>query len=259
MPILAYVNPKGGAGKSTSALVLATQLSLQTDVTLIDADPNRTVKLWAAPQKNLGRLTVVDGATEDNLLNMIDDAVKKTPFVILDMEGTASRLVGLAVSHADLTIIPVQGSQPDAAMAGKALNLIKQSEQTIRRGNPTFTLRYTVLMTRTPLVARSRTLRSVEENFIDADMPMLDTELNERDAFKAMLSYACPLESLTDKEAPNVPKAIDNARQYAMEVVEILKSPDRLIVRAAERKEQLALKRKADQAKAVAKQASALN
>ena len=47
MPTIVFVSPKGGAGKTTSALVLAEQLARSADVTVIDADPNRPIENWA--------------------------------------------------------------------------------------------------------------------------------------------------------------------------------------------------------------------
>ena len=48
MPTIVFASPKGGAGKSTSAVVLAAELALrEADVVIIDADPNRPVSSWA--------------------------------------------------------------------------------------------------------------------------------------------------------------------------------------------------------------------
>jgi chromosome partitioning protein len=52
MPTIVYANPKGGAGKSTAALLLATLLADNgATVTLIDADPAETVSIWGADTK----------------------------------------------------------------------------------------------------------------------------------------------------------------------------------------------------------------
>ena len=47
-PVIAFVSPKGGAGKTTAALTLAGELIAQMDkpVTIIDADPNYPFKRW---------------------------------------------------------------------------------------------------------------------------------------------------------------------------------------------------------------------
>src|SRR5581483_10397717 len=47
MPTIAFVSPKGGAGKTTSAFLLATALAKTYDVTVIDADPNHPIKTWS--------------------------------------------------------------------------------------------------------------------------------------------------------------------------------------------------------------------
>jgi Mrp family chromosome partitioning ATPase len=44
MPVIVFASPKGGVGKSTSAVLLATELAQSgAAVTVIDADPNRPV------------------------------------------------------------------------------------------------------------------------------------------------------------------------------------------------------------------------
>ena len=48
MPTIVFASPKGGAGKSTSAVVLATELAGRgATVAIIDADPNKPVSRWA--------------------------------------------------------------------------------------------------------------------------------------------------------------------------------------------------------------------
>ena len=47
MPVISFANPKGGAGKTTTALILATQLSENgATVSIIDADPERWISQW---------------------------------------------------------------------------------------------------------------------------------------------------------------------------------------------------------------------
>ncbi len=44
MPVISFANPNGGAGKTTFALILATQLSENgASETIIDADPERWI------------------------------------------------------------------------------------------------------------------------------------------------------------------------------------------------------------------------
>ena len=116
MPTIVFASPKGGAGKSTSAVVLACELARKgAAVTIIDADPNRPVSAWARRPGKPEALTVVADVTEETVIDEIEGAAARVPFVIVDLEGTASMTVAYAISRADMVVIPSQGSQLDAA------------------------------------------------------------------------------------------------------------------------------------------------
>lgn len=218
MPTIVFVSPKGGAGKTTSSLVLAEQLARAADVTIIDADPNRPIESWAKGGAKPARLHVVADADEENIIERIEDAAARTPFVIVDLEGTASKIVLMAVSQADLVIVPTQGSQLDAEQAGRAFRVIQQQEKMSRRRVP-----YSVLLTRTNSAIRTRTLAHIEKGLIAAGIPVFNVELNEREAFRAMFSFRQPLAGLNSSEVANLDKAIANAEQFAQEVIQILR------------------------------------
>ena len=101
MPTIVFASPKGGAGKTTAALVLANQLARSAPVVVIDADPNMPIKAWSnsAGAKNI---TVTSDVDEDNIIERIEEAASIAPFVIVDLEGTAAKIVLLAISQADL-------------------------------------------------------------------------------------------------------------------------------------------------------------
>lgn len=218
MPTIVFVSPKGGAGKTTSSLVLAEQLARAADVTVIDADPNRPIESWAKGGAKPERLHVVADADEENIIERIEDAAARTPFVIVDLEGTASKIVLMAVSQADLVIVPTQGSQLDAEQAGRAFRVIQQQEKMSRRRVP-----YSVLLTRTNSAIRTRTLAHIEKGLVAAGIPVFDVELNEREAFRAMFSFRQPLAGLNPSEVANLDKAAANAEQFAQEVIQTLR------------------------------------
>lgn len=218
MPTIVFVSPKGGAGKTTSALVLAEQIARSAPVTVIDADPNHPIKTWADGPNTPANLTVVSNADEENMIDVIEEAASRTPFVIVDLEGTAAKIVLLAVSQADLVIVPTQGSQLDAAQASRALRVIKQQEKMSRRAVP-----YGVLITRTNPVIRTRTTSHLANAFREAGIDLFETELHEREAFKALFAFNQPLSHLDPKDVSNVDKAVANAEAYATEVIELLR------------------------------------
>ncbi|MGB6677671.1 MAG: ParA family protein [Terriglobales bacterium] len=219
MPTIVFVSPKGGAGKTTAALLLASQLAASYDVTLIDADPNRPIKAWASGGNTPKRLSVVSDVDEDNIIERIEEAAQKSPIVVVDLEGTAAKIVVLAVSQADLAVIPIQGSQLDAEQASRAIKVIKQREKMTGRALP-----YAVLLTRTNPVIRTRTMSHIQKGLIDAGVPVMETELNDREAFRAVFSFRQPLAGLDPTEVANLDKAQANVEDFALEILRGLSS-----------------------------------
>jgi chromosome partitioning protein len=215
MPTIVFASPKGGAGKSTSAVVLATELAQRgAAVTVIDADPNHPVSQWAKRPGCPQTLTVIGAVSEETIIDTIEDASAKTAFVVVDLEGTASMTVAYAISRADLVVIPVQGSQLDAAEAAKAIRLIRQQEKAFAREIP-----YAVLFTRTSTAIKPRTFQHIRSEFSDHGVPAFQTQMHERDAFRAIFSFGGTLESLDSTQVSNVAAAVGNARAFAAEVI----------------------------------------
>lgn len=219
MPTIVFVSPKGGVGKTTSAMILATQISRAAPVTVVDADPNRPFRSWASGGNAPENMHIVADADEDNIIDKIEDAAANTPFVIVDLEGTAAKIVLLAVSQADLVIIPTQGSQLDAEQAGRALKVIRQQEKMTRRR-----VEYGVLLTRTNPAIRTRTTAHVVAGLDNANISVFANQLHEREAFRAMFSFRQPLDRLTSDEVANLDKAVANANAFTKEVVDRLRA-----------------------------------
>jgi chromosome partitioning protein len=219
MPTIVFVSPKGGVGKTTSAFLLSTALANLYDVTVIDADPNHPVKTWAQGGNTPERLTIVSDVDEDTIIERIEEAASKTPFVTVDLEGTASKTVIYAISQADFVVIPTQGSQLDANEASRAIRVVLQSEKMTGKAKP-----YAVLLTRTSPLIRTRGLAHIQNGLINAGIPVLETELNERDAFKAVFSFQRTLDSLSPADVPNLDRAKSNVEAFAQEILAKLTS-----------------------------------
>jgi chromosome partitioning protein len=221
MPTIVFASPKGGAGKSTSAVLLATELALKgAAVTVIDADPNKPVSEWARREGRPENLTVVADISEKTIIDEIESAAQKSPFVIVDLEGTASMMVAYAISRADLVIIPTQGSQLDAKEATKAVKLIKQQEKAFSKSIP-----YAILYTRTSSAIRPRTLAHIQQEFQKHGVRCFQTHIHEREAYRALFSFGGTLESLNPNAVSNLGAAIINARAFAGETVAMLRNP----------------------------------
>lgn len=229
MPTIVFASPKGGAGKSTSAVVLASELSARgAPVVLIDGDPNRPVSAWAKRAGKPDNLTVLGDVTEETIIDAIETAARQVPFVVVDLEGTASMTVAYAISRADLVIIPSQGSQLDAAEAAKAVRLIRQQERAFGRQIP-----HAVLFTRTSTAIRPRTLGHIRAEFEAHGVATLRAQMHEREAFRAIFSFGGTLCTLLPTQVSNLAAAVDNARVVAAEVVALLRGETAMAKEAA--------------------------
>ena len=60
MPTIVIASPKGGAGKSTTAIILGTELAhAGAEVVLLDCDPNGSLSLWASRSALPDRISVL--------------------------------------------------------------------------------------------------------------------------------------------------------------------------------------------------------
>ncbi len=219
MPTIVLASPKGGVGKSTSAVVLACELAQGgADVVIIDADPNRPVSKWSRLPGRPANLIVVADVTEATVIDEIEVWAARAPFVLVDLEGTASMTVAYAISRADLVIIPVQGSQLDAAEAAKAIKLIRQQEKAFGRQ-----IAHTVLFTRTSTVIRPRLLAHIRQELEAAGVPMMTAQMHEREAFRAIFSFGGTVDTLLASQVSNLATASANARAVSAEVVGLLR------------------------------------
>ncbi|WP_342111478.1 ParA family protein [Methylobacterium sp. SI9] len=220
MPVIAFANPKGGSGKSTSALLLATELAVKgASVTIIDADPERWISQWARLPGKPDNVTIISDVTEESIVDAIDSAEREAAFVIVDLEGTASLLVANTIGMADLVVIPTQGSSMDAKGAAKTIRLIRNSEKLSRRR-----IAHAVLLTRTGAAVTSRALRNVQEQLQAGGIEMFETAIVERAAFRDLFDFGGTLSGLVATQTSNLEKAIQNAREFAGEVVSKLKA-----------------------------------
>ncbi len=100
MPTIVFASPRGGVGKSTATVLLATQLASNGGtVTVIDADPNKPISQWASRPGKPEGLTVIESTSEDTIIDAIEKAALESAFVIVDLEGTASMMVGYSRPH----------------------------------------------------------------------------------------------------------------------------------------------------------------
>ena len=107
----------------------------------------------------------------------------------------------------------------DANEASRAIRLVLQSEKLKKAP-----IIYAVLLTRTSPsgLIRARGLAHIQKNMLDAGIPVLKTELNERDAFKAVFAFQQTLDQMNPAEVSNLDKAKLNVLELTHEILELL-------------------------------------
>lgn len=221
MPVIVFASSKGGAGKTTACIVLACELARQgkeknIGVSLIDADPNQHSAAWAHLDGKPENIRLFDKVTEANILDAIEEAQSKTPFVLVDLEGVASSAVVGAVSRADLVIIPCQASQNDAREASKTIKTIQYGARVAGREIP-----FSVLFTRLSAAIITKTGKHLAAEFEGAGVDVFKCSLIDREPFRSIFSFGGAINDLeaSDKRAQaSINKGADNARLYAEEV-----------------------------------------
>jgi len=134
MPIVAVINQKGGAGKSTVAVHLARWLKKQKELVLVvDADAQCSSSKWLSRLEQKIACEVIQAP--DALLDELPKLLASYAWVIVDGPAALSETTRAIILVADLAIIPCQPTGVDLESASDTVRLIHQAQR-IRRGDP---------------------------------------------------------------------------------------------------------------------------
>lgn len=216
MPVISFANAKGGAGKTTAALLLATEVAARGKrVTIFDADPQRWISKWFELPGASPLINVVYEISPASITEQIVHATEHSDFVIVDLEGTENLVVANALSVSDLVVVPIQGSSMDARGGAKILSLIKRLEKIVRHD-----IKHCVVLTRTNAAVTTRAMKAVQDFLSAQNIDVLMTPIVERAAFRDMMEFGGGLADLDASIVSGVSKARENAGLYAAEVLE---------------------------------------
>ena len=176
--ILAFLNQKGGVGKTTLALHLAGAWSARGQrVLVVDADPQASALDWADQRlrEGLPRLFGVLGLARETLHKELPDLARETDHLIIDGPPRVAGIARSALLAADLVLIPAQPSPFDGWASSEMLRLLDEA----RIFRPE--LRARMLLNR--CAARTVIARETAEALADQDPPMLASRVGQRVAF----------------------------------------------------------------------------
>lgn len=211
MPVIVIASPKGGAGKSTTAVLLGTELAYAgATVTMLDCDPNGSLTLWSQRGEIPPRISVLPDVGEADIIKTIRANDTDGSVVIVDLEGVASRLVSRAISQADLVITPMRATTLDATIGVRALQLIAEEEEALGRN-----ISHAVVFTMTRAI-RSKQHSGIEESLRGQGVDIIEPALMERAAFSALFEFGGDLHTMPAQG--RMEGAIENAEGFAQAV-----------------------------------------
>ena len=223
MPTIVVANSKGGCGKSTICLVLATTLRASgANVALIDADPQQSVWRWGKAKRSRYADMVLLPSADEDLADLTTRLRSDVQFVIVDQQGGADREAGEAMSRADLVLIPMQAKTADAEVAVRALQQVRAQEQAARRAIP-----HSFVFIRTNALIATREEKRLAASIGANGLPLTKVRLNERTAFSAMFEAKVALDELDPEWINGLEEARVNAAAFTAEVVAMLRNAER--------------------------------
>ena len=217
MPSVAFVSPKGGAGKTTAALLLALGLAERGQrVAMIDSDPNKPLIYWASLPGRPNLVSVHPAPTLRDVPDALREARPRNPdWIILDTEGSIRGAMAFTALRLDLILTPLAGSHLEAIQALKASEMVETF--TSRSDRPP---RHRALLTRVPAAIRARSLATVVEQLRSNGMELLPTALIEKEAFRSLFSIGGGFDEMQASGISGVDSALQNVRAYVQVVMD---------------------------------------
>ena len=217
MPVVSFANSKGGSGKTTAALLLANRLALEAPTIIIDADPRQPITSWATKAPISKNLRIINDVNETTIFDTIEEAAKSVNWVIVDLEGTASVMTGVATTSSDQIVVPCLEMQQDAEAAVQVIKRLEVDFKNYRRRVP-----FSVLFSRTKQV-KSRTERFINTQFRSSKViPCMETELMFRDAYSAIFARGGSLYDMAKEDVSNLDKAKAEVERLALEIMSMI-------------------------------------
>ena len=189
--IYAVVNTKGGVGKTTTAVHLATMLARQGKTLLIDGDPQNSAASWAAWRRenpNYAPSPTTTCLAGKAILSEGKHLAAGFDSVVVDAGGRDSVGLRSSLLLAQKAIIPIGASNLDAAALTDLMTVVELA----RDYNPELDVR--VLLTRVD--PRTKDAADMLNFLAEQKLVVLPTQVCERVAFRRAIGEGAIVQEL---------------------------------------------------------------
>lgn len=221
---IAFLNQKGGVGKTTLAVNVADGIARRGKRTLlIDADPQGSALEWASAraasiEDGADALFPVVGLPANFIHKELPALARDYDCVVIDGPPRVNKVSAAAILASDIVIIPVQPSPYDIWAADEIIGLIEQSKGIRPEIQAVFAVNRKI--TKTALG------NAIGEALIDYPLPVLQTEICQRVAFGETASRG-----QSGLEAVPRERAAKEIAKLVNEIMELFDEQGRIIQR----------------------------
>jgi chromosome partitioning protein len=207
--IIAIVNQKGGAGKTTTAVHLAYWLSQRGTVFVVDADAQQSSATWLE-ELNLPCEIINE---PDELFERLPELAQSHDFIIVDGAASVSETTRVILTHADMALIPCKPAGLDMHSTNRVIRLIRQAKD-LRGGLPQAALFLNQAKKGTILLRESKTALS------KTGVDLLDTVIYDRSIITDAPSQGQVVWQMSGASAKQAASEYDLLFQEASEVLD---------------------------------------
>ncbi|SMG62217.1 plasmid partitioning protein [methanotrophic bacterial endosymbiont of Bathymodiolus sp.] len=170
--IIAVLNQKGGAGKTTLATNLSRALQENNKrVLLIDSDPQGSARDWNAAGD--GEIVSVIGLDRPTLSKDIQSIKENSDWIVIDGAPQIAELSVSAIKCADVILIPVQPSPYDVWACEDLVDVIK-ARQEVTEGSP----KAAFVISRA--IKNTQLSKEISDALKDYDLPVFENYTSQR-------------------------------------------------------------------------------
>lgn len=173
--IISTQQQKGGAGKTTLAIHIATALAIEGErVLLIDADPQGSALDWASFRERDALITVV-GIPRPTINREVRALSKDYNSIVIDTPPRLADVARASMVVSDLVVLPVQPSPYDCWSLADTIKLVRDAQMVNELLQPIIVINRRI--------SRSAIGRDVVETLKDYDIPIAQTAISQRVLF----------------------------------------------------------------------------